>query len=57
MFVMVLLSPCYIQLVVMRVREYAELDLKEQEKERREKEEREKVSILPLPEFVFLCFE
>ena len=45
-FVMVLLSPCYIQLVMMRVREHAELDLKEQEKERREKEEREKVSIL-----------
>jgi hypothetical protein len=35
----------------MRVRERAELDLKEQEKERREK-----VSILPLPEDLNSCF-
>ena len=33
-FVMVLLSPCYIMLVMMRVREHAEFDIKEQKKER-----------------------
>ncbi|CAO2175429.1 unnamed protein product, partial [Urochloa humidicola] len=43
-FVMVLLSPSYIPLILMRAREHALSDLKEQKKERKEKEEREKLT-------------
>ncbi|CAL4998704.1 unnamed protein product [Urochloa decumbens] len=43
-FVMVLLSPSYIPLILMRAREHAQFDLKEQEKERKAKEEREKLT-------------
>lgn len=47
-FVMVLLGPAYIMLVLVRVSEHAEFDLKEQKKERRKKEK--------VP-FMFVCLD